>query len=52
MGFAGLCTMHHMMTAETTNFFSLCSALLLKVNPLALSGLAPTTGNMLEHHQL
>ncbi len=52
MGFMGLCTMHHMMTAETTNFAALCSALLHKDNPLALSVLDSITGNMLEHHQL
>jgi hypothetical protein len=52
MGFAGLCAMHHMMTAETTHFTALCSALLHQDNPLALSVLDPTTGNMLEHHQL
>jgi hypothetical protein len=51
MRFAGLCAMHHMTTAETTSFAALCSALLHKDNPLALSVLAPTTGNMLEHHQ-
>jgi hypothetical protein len=49
MGFAGLCTMHHMMTAETTNFVALCSALLHKDSPLALSVLDPTISNMLEH---
>jgi hypothetical protein len=52
MGFAGLCTMNHMMTAETTNFATLCSAHSHKDNPLALSFLDPTTGNMLEHCQL
>jgi hypothetical protein len=52
MGFAGLCTMHHMASAETTNFAALCSALLHKDNLLALSVLAPTAGNMLEHCQL
>jgi hypothetical protein len=52
MGFAGLCTMHHMTTAETTSFATLCSALLHKDNPLALSVLDPTTGYMLEHCQL
>jgi hypothetical protein len=52
MGFAGLCTMHHMTTAETANFVALCSALSHKDNPLALSVLDPTTGNMLEHCQL
>ncbi len=41
-----------MMTAETSNFAALCSALLLEDNPLALSVLDPTTGNMLEHCQL
>jgi hypothetical protein len=49
MGFAGLCAMHHMMTAETTNFAALSSALLHEDNLLALSVLDPTTGNMLEH---
>jgi hypothetical protein len=44
--------MHHMMTAETTNFAALCSALLHKDNTLALSVFDPTTGNMLEHCQL
>jgi hypothetical protein len=43
--------MHHMTTAETTNFAALCSALLHGDNPLALSVLGPTTGNMLEHCQ-
>jgi hypothetical protein len=52
MGFAGLCAIHHMTTAETSNFAPLCSALLHKDNPLALSNLDPTTGNMLEHCQL
>ncbi len=53
MGFAGLCTMHHMMTAKTTtNFAILYSALLHNDNPLALTVLDPTTGNMLEHCQL
>jgi hypothetical protein len=52
MGFADLCAMHHMTTAETTNFAALCSALLHGDNPLALSVLDPTTGNMLEHCQL
>jgi hypothetical protein len=52
MGFADLCAMHYMTTAETTNFAALCSALLHKNNPLALSVLDPTTGNMLEHCQL
>jgi hypothetical protein len=41
--------MHHMTTAETTNFAPLCSALLHEDNPLALSVLDPTTGNILEH---
>jgi hypothetical protein len=41
-----------MITAETSNFTALCSALLHKDNQLALSVLAPTTGNMLEHCQL
>jgi hypothetical protein len=44
--------MHHMTTAETTNFAALCSALLREDNLLALSVLDPTTGNMLEHSQL
>ncbi len=52
MGFADLCTIHHMPTAETSNFAALCSALLHEDNPLALSVLDPTTGNMLEHCQL
>jgi hypothetical protein len=52
MGFAELCAMHHMTTAETTNFAALSSALLHNDNPLALSVLDPTTGNMLEHCQL
>jgi hypothetical protein len=52
MGFAGLCAIHHMTTAETSNFAALCSALLHKDNPLALSALHPTTGNMLEHSHL
>jgi hypothetical protein len=41
-----------MRTAETTNFAAICSTLLHKDNPLALSVLDPTTGNMLEHCQL
>jgi hypothetical protein len=49
MGFAGLCPIHHMSKAETSNFAALCSALLHKDNPLALSVLIPTTSNMLEH---
>ncbi len=52
MGFAGLCTIHHMSKAETSNFAALCSALLHEDNPLALSVLDPTTGNMQEHCQL
>jgi hypothetical protein len=52
MGFAGFCTMHHMTTEEITNFATLCSALLHNNNRLALSVLDPTTGDMLEHHQL
>ncbi len=52
MGFAGLCAMYHMTTAETTNFAALCSAFLLKDNPLAMSVLDPTIGNMLKHCQL
>ncbi len=46
-GVAGLCAMQ-----ETTNLAALCSALLHEDNPLALSVLDPTTGNMLEHCQL
>ena len=38
--------------AETSNFAAICSAVLHKDNPLALSVLDPTTGNMLEHCQL
>ncbi len=49
IGFAGLCAIHHMSTAETSNFAALCSALLHEDNPLALSVLDPTTCNMLEH---
>jgi hypothetical protein len=52
MGFAGLCAMHHMTTVETTNFAALCAALSYKDNPLALSVLNPTTGDMLEYRQL
>jgi hypothetical protein len=52
MGFAGLCTMHHMKTAETTKFATLYSALFHEDNLLAVSVLDPTTGNMLEHCQL
>jgi hypothetical protein len=52
IGFVGLCAVHHMMTAETTHFAALCSALLHKDNPFALSVLDPTTGDMLEHCQL
>jgi hypothetical protein len=52
MRFAGLCAMHHMIKTETTNFAALCSALSHEDNPLTLSVLDPTTGNMLEHHQL
>ncbi len=52
MGFAGLCAMHHMTTAEISNFAALCSALLHNDNLLALSVLDPTTSNMLEHCQL
>jgi hypothetical protein len=44
--------MHHMTSAETTNFAALCSALLHKDNLLALSVLNRTTGNALEHLQL
>jgi hypothetical protein len=51
MGFAGLCAIHHMSTAETSNFAVLCVAL-LHDNPLTLSVLDTTTGNMLEHCQL
>ncbi len=49
MGFAGLCAIHHMTTAETSNIAALCSALLHEDNLLALSVLDSTTGNMLEH---
>ncbi len=52
VGFVGLCAIHHMMTAETSNFAALYSALLHEDNLLALSVLDPTTGNMLEHCQL
>jgi hypothetical protein len=52
MEFAGLCAIHHMSMAETSNFAALCSALLHEDNPLALSVLDPTTGDMLEHRQL
>jgi hypothetical protein len=52
MGFVGLCAIHHMSTADTSNFAALCSALLHEDNPLALSVLDPTTSNMLEHRQL
>ncbi len=52
MEFVGLCAMHHMTTAESSKFAALCSALLHKDNLLALSVLDPTTGNMLDHHQL
>ncbi len=52
MGFAGLCTINNMTTAVTSNFATLYSALSHKDNPLALSVLDPTIGNMLEHHQL
>jgi hypothetical protein len=52
IGFVVLCAIHHMSTANTSNFAALCSALLHKDNPLALSVLSPTTGNMLEHCQL
>jgi hypothetical protein len=45
MGFVHLCAMHHMTKAETSNFSALCSALLHKDNPLALSVLDPTTSN-------
>jgi hypothetical protein len=44
--------MHHMTSAETTNFAALCSALLHKDNLFALSVLNPTTSNMLENCQL
>jgi hypothetical protein len=46
MGFAGLCAINHMLTAETSNFAALCAALLHNNNLLALSVLDPTTGNM------
>jgi hypothetical protein len=52
MGFAGLCAIHHMTTPDTSNFAALCSALLHKDNPMALSVLDPTTGDMLEHGRL
>jgi hypothetical protein len=52
MGFVGLCAIHHMTTAETSNFAALCSVLFHEDNPLTLSVLDPTTGNMLEHCQL
>ncbi len=52
MGFEDLCTIHCMSMAETSNFTALCSALLHKDNPLALSVLDPATCNMLEHCQL
>jgi hypothetical protein len=37
IGFVGLCTIHHMSTAETSSFAALCAALLHHDNPLALS---------------
>jgi hypothetical protein len=46
MGFAGLCAIHHMMTAEATSFATLCSALLHKDNTWALLVLDPTTGTI------
>ncbi len=52
MRFVGLCAINHITTAKTSNFAALCSALLHEDNPLALSVLDPTTGNMLEHCQL
>ncbi len=52
MGFAGLCAIHYMSTAGTSNFATLCSALLHKDNPLALLVFNPATRDMLEHHQL
>jgi hypothetical protein len=52
LGFVGLCTMHHMTTAETTSFAAFYSALLQDKKLLALSVLDPTTGNMLEHCQV
>jgi hypothetical protein len=52
MGFAGLCATHHMASAKVNNFAALCSALSQEDNPLALSVLDPTTGNILEHCQL
>jgi hypothetical protein len=52
MGFAGLGAIHHMLTAETSNFAALCTAHLHNNNPLALSVLNPTANNMLEHYQL
>jgi hypothetical protein len=52
VGFAGLCAIHHMTMAETSNFAVLCSALSHKDNLLALSVIDSTTGNILEHCQL
>jgi hypothetical protein len=51
----GVCgSLHHSShdDTETTNFAALCTALAHEDNLLALSVLAPTTGNMLEHCQL
>jgi hypothetical protein len=52
MEFVGLCAIHHMSMADTSNFAALCFALLHKDSPFALSVLDPTTSNMLEHCQL
>ncbi len=52
VGFVGLCAIHHLLTAQTSKFAALCSALSHKDNLLALPVLDPTTGNMLEHCQL
>jgi hypothetical protein len=41
--FLGLCTMHHMTTAETTDFAALCSALLHEDNLSTLTVLDPIT---------
>jgi hypothetical protein len=52
LGFVGLCTVHHMMSAEVDSFAYLCASLLQVDGPSALLILDPTTGEFLEHHQL
>jgi hypothetical protein len=52
LGFVGLCGAHHMTTDKETKFASLCTSLLQIDDPLALSVLDPSTGELLQNCQL